>query len=91
MKITATLTYIAYGNYDEAESILTSEIIKAPLNKDLNLKLFECYALANKRYEFIQHVKQVINMLNENMVLRHRVENVYQQAWNETLDITQLS
>ena len=84
-------TYIAYGNYDEAENILTSEIIKAPLNKDLNLKLFECYALANKRYEFIQHVKQLINMLNENMVLRHRVENIYQQAWNETLDITQLS
>ena len=84
-------TYIAYGNYDEAENILTSEIIKVPLNKDLNLKLFECYALANKRYEFIQHVKQVINMLNENMVLRHRVENIYQHAWNETLDITQLS
>ncbi len=84
-------TYIAYGNYEEAENILTSEIIKAPLNKDLNLKLFECYALANKRYEFIQHIKQVINMLNENMVLRHRVENIYQQAWNETLDITQLS
>ncbi len=84
-------TYFAYGNYDEAENILTSEIIKAPLNNDLNLKLFECYPLTNKRYEFIQHVKQVINMLNENMVLRHRVENVYQQAWNETLDITQLS
>ncbi len=84
-------TYIAYGNYEEAENILTSEIIKTPLNKDLNLKLFECYALANKRYEFIQHIKQVINMLNENMVLRHRVENIYQQAWNETLDITQLS
>ena len=84
-------TYIAYGNYDEAENILTSEIVRAPQNKDLNLKLFECYALANKRYEFIQHAKQVINMLNENMVLRHRVENIYQQAWNETLDITQLS
>lgn len=84
-------TYIAYGNYNTAEDILTSAIIKSPLSKDLNLKLFECYALANKRYEFIQHTKQVINLLNENMVLRHRVENIYQQTWNETLDITQLS
>ncbi len=84
-------TYIAYGNYNTAEDILTSEIIKSPLNKDLNLKLFECYALENKRYEYIQHVKQTLNLLNEHMVLRHRVENVYQQTWNEPLDITQLS
>lgn len=80
-------TYLAYGNYDKAEKLLTTEISRSPTNKNLHLKLFECYTFSNKRYEFIKHAENIVNLLNIDMVLRHRIESIFQQAWNETLDI----
>jgi len=84
-------TYIAYGNYNTAEEIILREIQNAPANKNLHLKLFECYSLNNKRYEFMQHIKKIINILNIDMVLRHRIETIYQQTWNETLNINKFT
>ncbi len=80
-------TYLAYGNYAEAEKRLIDEIKRTPNDKNLHLKLFECYTYSNNRYEFIQHAENNIKLLNIDMVLRHRVENIFQQTWNEALDI----
>ncbi len=84
-------TYLAYGNYKEAEQRLISELQKVPSDKNLHLKLFECYTYTNKRYEFIQHAENNINLLNIDMVLRHRIENMFQQTWNEPLDINKFN
>lgn len=84
-------TYIAYGNYKTAEKLVLREIQNAPDNKNLHLKLFECYSLSNKRYEFMQHIKKIIDILNIDMVLRHRVETIYQQTWNEPLNINKFT
>ncbi|MCP3851364.1 MAG: LysM peptidoglycan-binding domain-containing protein [Gammaproteobacteria bacterium] len=83
-------TYIAYGNYDEAEQRLLSELKNSPSNKKLHLKLFECYTFSNKRYEFIQHAEMNINILNNDMALRHRVESIFQKSWNEPLGLNTL-
>jgi len=80
-------TYLAYGNYDEAEKRLLSELKNNPSDKKLHLKLFECYTFSNKRFEFIQHAEKNINILNNDMVLRHRIESIFQQSWNEPLVI----
>ncbi|MCU7939812.1 MAG: hypothetical protein KZQ64_07255 [gamma proteobacterium symbiont of Bathyaustriella thionipta] len=80
-------TYLAYGNYNEAEKLLFKQLKISPSDKNLHLKLFECYTFSNKRYEFIKHVENIGNLLNTDMVLRHRIENIFQQTWNETLDI----
>ena len=81
-------TYLAYGNYNEAEKHLLSELQKKPSDKSLHLKLFECYTYSNKRYEFMQHAAHNIELLNADMVLRHRLENIFQQTWNERLDLS---
>ncbi|WP_198263835.1 type IV pilus assembly protein FimV [sulfur-oxidizing endosymbiont of Gigantopelta aegis] len=83
-------TYLAYGNYSEAETRLLNELKKMPTSKDLHLKLFDCYSSANQRDQFIQHVKNNIDLLNVDLVLRHRVENIFQQSWNAPLNIHQL-
>jgi len=83
-------TYMAYGNYNKAEKLLTSEISRSPTNNNLHLKLFECYTFSNKRYEFIKHAESIVNLLNIDMVLRHRIESIFQQAWNENLDTNNL-
>lgn len=80
-------TYLAYGNYDEAEKKLLIELKNAPDDTKLHLKLFECYTVANKRDEFIQHAENNTKLLNVDMVLRHRIENIYQQAWEEPLNL----
>ncbi len=83
-------TYIAYGNYDEAEQLLLSELKNSPSNKNLHLKLFECYTFSNKRHEFIKHAKMNINILNNDMALRHGVESIFQQSWDEPLELNTL-
>ena len=80
-------TYLAYGNYNEAENRLLIELKRVPSDKNLHLKLFECYTYSNKRYEFIQHAEKNMTLLTVDMVLRHRVENIFQQTWNEPLDL----
>lgn len=84
-------TYMAYGNYKKAEELILRGIQQAPHNKNLHLKLFECYSLNNKRYEFMQHIKSIVDILNVDMVLRHRIETIYQQTWNETLNINKFT
>lgn len=83
-------TYLAYGNYNEAEKLLISELQKTPSDKNLHLKLFETYTLSDKRYEFIQHAENNVNLLNMDMVLRHRIENIFENTWNESLDINKV-
>ncbi len=80
-------TYIAYGNYNEAEKSLVGALKQSPTNMNLHLKLFECYTYSNKRYEFINHAEKNINLLNTDMVLRHRIENIFQKTWNEPLTL----
>ncbi len=83
-------TYLAYGNYAEAEACLHTLLEASPTDRNLHLKLFECYTYANKRYQFIQHAEHNASLLNMDLVLRHRVENLFQQTWNESLDINNL-
>jgi len=82
-------TYLAYGNYNKAEELLNNALKKNSSNNNLHLKLFECYTFSNKRYEFIKHAENILDLLNIDMVLRHRIENIFQQTWNETLDINE--
>ncbi len=80
-------TYIAYGNYIEAEKSLLKELKNSPSNSSLHMKLFECYTYSNKRFEFISHAEKNIKLLNSDRVLHHRIESIYQQTWNEPLKL----
>jgi len=84
-------TYIAYGRNDKAEQLLHSLIEASPSDKNLHLKLLECYTHENKRVEFMEHLQKIINILNVDMVLRRRVESIYQKTWNESLNINKLT
>ena len=84
-------TYLAYGNYDKVEEIILNELQNKPTDKNLHLKLLESFSLSNKRYEFMKHVKSIINILNDDMVLRHRIETMYQQSWDEALNISKFT
>ncbi len=81
-------TYLAYGNFNEAEKILNREISSAPANKDLHLKLFEYYSLINKRQEFIEHTEKIIELLKADMEFRNQVEEKFQETWNEKMGIS---
>ena len=84
-------TYIAYGRNDKAEQLLHSLIEISPSDKNLHLKLLECYTHENKRVEFMEHLQKIINILNIDMVLRRRVESIYQKTWDEPLNINKLT
>ena len=81
-------TYLAYGNFNEAEKILNREISSAPANKNLHLKLFEYYSLINKRQEFIKHTEKIIELLKADMEFRNQVEEKFQETWNEKMGIS---
>ncbi len=80
-------TYIAYGNYVEAEKSLLKELKNSPSSNSLHMKLFECYTYSNKRFEFISHAEKNIDLLNSDRILHHRIESIYQQTWNEPLKL----
>jgi pilus assembly protein FimV len=84
-------TYLAYGNYEKAMTILVNFLNNYPEDINANLKLLDCYCLSNKRYEFIQHIKTIINLLNTDMAFRHRVEKMYQQTWDEPLQFNKFT
>jgi len=81
-------TYLAYGNFNEAEKILNREISSAPANKDLHLKLFEYYSLTNKRQEFIKHTEKIIELLKVDKEFHNQVEEKFQETWNEKMEIS---
>ena len=51
--------YIAYGKYEQAESLLKEAIDDNPIRSDLKVKLMECYAETEDKEQFESYAQEV--------------------------------
>lgn len=78
-------TYIAYGKYDSAEDLIQENLLNAPEDKGLNIKLFEIYSQTNQQDEFMQQMDKVSQLLNSDAEFRQTVKQMHQKTWNNML------
>lgn len=72
--------YIAYGKYEQAESLLLEAIDENPIRSDLKVKLMECYAENDDREKFeslAQEVSQAVDADEWN----EPISALREQAW----------
>ncbi|MCW8876653.1 MAG: hypothetical protein OQK04_02585 [Kangiellaceae bacterium] len=65
--------YIAYGKYEQAESLLTDAIEENPIRSDLKVKLMECYAETEDGEKFESLAQEVSQAVDA-------------EEWNEQID-----
>lgn len=75
--------YLAYGKYEQAESLLISAIENNPERLELNCKLLECYAEMNEQAKFEQHISSIYNEIESDGELRSFIEEIYLTTWPE--------
>ncbi len=75
--------YIAYGKFDQAESLLISAIENNPERMELSSKLLECYAEMGAKDKFEQLVAAATDNIDSDSELRQYIEDLYQTAWPE--------
>ncbi|MCP3675921.1 MAG: FimV family protein [Gammaproteobacteria bacterium] len=75
--------YIAYGKFDQAESLLISAIENNPERMELSIKLLECYAEMDAKEKFEQLVVAITDNIDSDYELRNNIEDLYQTAWPE--------
>lgn len=78
-------TYVAYGKYDSAEDLIQENLLNAPEDKGLNIKLFEIYSQSNQQDKFMQQMDKVSQLLNSDAEFRQTVKKMHQKAWNNML------
>lgn len=75
--------YMAYGKFDQAESLLKRAISQDEERADLHAKLLECYAEMDSRASFEAHLSDVGPIIDADAELSQIVEEVYLTAWPE--------
>ena len=75
--------YMAYGKFDQAESLLKRAISQDENRADLHAKLLECYAEMDSRASFEAHLSDVGPIIDSDTELSQIVEEVYLTAWPE--------
>ena len=75
--------YLAYGKFEQAESILLSAIEKDQERLELNVKLLECYSEMKQQVKFEDHVTLIVNEIDSDTELKTFIEELYLSSWPE--------
>lgn len=75
--------YMAYGKFDQAESLLMSSIAQDEGRADLHAKLLECYAEMDSKGKFEAHLADIQDVIDTHSELSQMVHDVYSTAWPE--------
>lgn len=75
--------YLAYGKFDQAESILLSAIADNPERLELSTKLLECYSETKEQDKFEEHVSTINNEIDSDAELKSFIEELYLSTWPE--------
>jgi pilus assembly protein FimV len=75
--------YLAYGKFDQAESILLSAIGENPERLELRTKLLECYSEMKEQDKFEEHVSSINNEIDSDTELKSFIEELYLSTWPE--------
>jgi len=73
--------YIAYGKFEQAESLLLSAISDTPEREELTVKLLECYAEMNNEENFTNLVNNTSLDLESDSELFTNIEDLYSATW----------
>ncbi|TQV76989.1 FimV family protein [Aliikangiella marina] len=73
--------YIAYGKYEQAESLLLEAIDDNPIRSDLKVKLMECYAENDDKEKF-ESLAQEVSQAVDADEWQEQVSNLREQAWS---------
>ncbi|NVJ60305.1 MAG: FimV family protein [Gammaproteobacteria bacterium] len=75
--------YIAYGKYDQAETLLTQAISEQPERKDLKLKLLECFAENKDRTKFDTAEQEYSDSFFGDSDATAQLQEIKSNAWPE--------
>jgi len=73
--------YIAYGKYEQAESLLLEAIDENPIRSDLKVKLMECYAENDDREKF-ESLAQEVSQAVDAEEWQEQISSLREQAWS---------
>jgi len=73
--------YIAYGKYEQAESLLLEAIDDNPIRSDLKVKLMECYAENDDKEKF-ESLAQEVSQAVDADEWAEQVGTMREQAWS---------
>lgn len=73
--------YIAYGKYEQAESLLLEAIDENPIRSDLKVKLMECYAESDDREKF-DSLAQEVSQAVDAEEWAEQVASMKEKAWS---------
>ncbi len=77
--------YIAYGKYEQAETLLLEAIEDNPIRSDLKVKLMECYA-ENDDQEKFESLSEEVSQAIDAEEWQEQIANMREQAWGESSD-----
>jgi len=73
--------YLAYGKFEQAETLLLSALGTNPERTELNSKLLECYAEMPDKNKFEALVDNISDAIDADSELGNYVEELYQTTW----------
>ncbi|TQV82970.1 FimV/HubP family polar landmark protein [Aliikangiella coralliicola] len=77
--------YIAYGKYEQAESLLLEAIEENPIRSDVKVKLMECYAETEDKDKF-EALAQEVSQAVDADEWAEQIGNLRAQAWSGEAD-----
>ncbi len=75
--------YIAYGKFEQAESLLLASIEDDPERFELNSKLLECYAEMKDQEKFEAQVESLSDAMASDSEYTNNIKDLYQSTWPE--------
>ncbi|MGX5202206.1 FimV/HubP family polar landmark protein [Aliikangiella sp. IMCC44632] len=75
--------YIAYGKYEQAETLLLEAIEDNPIRSDLKVKLMECYA-ENDDQEKFDSLAEEVSQAVDSAEWESQIKQLKEQAWGES-------
>ncbi|MBF0264549.1 MAG: hypothetical protein HQL46_04700 [Gammaproteobacteria bacterium] len=77
--------YFAYGKFDEAESLIKSGLDNIPDDRNLKLKLFECYAKKDDEESFLLIMGEARSFIESDPDFKSKISDFYKNRWDKNL------
>jgi len=75
--------YIAYGKFEQAETLLERALEDNPGRTELHSKLLECYAEMDAKDKFEAQIEKLSSAIHSDSELGKYIQELYQTAWPE--------
>ena len=73
--------YLAYGKFEQAESLLLTALEEDSERLELNSKLLECYAEMKDQDKYEQHIDSIADKMSSDSEFENYVQELYQSTW----------